>query len=433
MGTLAGCPDISLDPGAHRHRILLASLAGLVNLLYVCVFEVARPGAGATEAAGAAVGLIALDLAAWLAPTSLQRRVLTLVRWPSAKIVLTVATVGLVPLGLIERACRVLTDLQVLGYHRPIQTVWRSGHDDWRLATITGDEDREPDPVLLWRPADHKPYNAQRFKGPLAEIPKPADVIRVMCYGDSLTDGPPRGGWPPWLQVMLNHRPDKLGQRYEVINAGVAGYTSHQGLRRFLHEVDRYQPGLLLVSFGWNDAAEAIGQPDKSFQIPPWPMVVCQRWLIRYRAYLVLMYYTRSWRAQPRPSSTGPVHPRVDLADYLANLDRFRTEADARGIPIVFLTRPHKLAPADLGKDPTWRSSVPRYNAALIAWARRRRVPVIDVQRAFEELPTSLFTDECHFTPQGYQRMAQLVHDRLVENPNNILRLAGEPFPMPVP
>ena len=51
---------------------------------------------------------------------------------------------------------------------------------------------------------DAQPFNAQRFKGPLAEVPKPADVYRVMCYGDSLTDGPPRGGWPSWLDRLLD-------------------------------------------------------------------------------------------------------------------------------------------------------------------------------------------------------------------------------------
>ena len=151
------------------------------------------------------------------------------------------------------------------------------GHDDWRLATITGDENREPDPVLLWRPVTHSPFNAQRFKGPLAEIPKPAQVYRVMCYGDSLTDGPPRGGWPSWLSRLLAEQGPAAGRRFEVLNAGVAGYSSHQGVLRFLQEVDRFQPDLVLVSFGWNDAAEAIGQPDKTFKIPPWPMVVCQR------------------------------------------------------------------------------------------------------------------------------------------------------------
>ena len=98
------------------------------------------------------------------------------------------------------------------------------------------------------------------------------------------------------------------GRRFEVLNAGVAGYSSHQGVLRFLQEVDRYQPDLVLVSFGWNDAAEAIGQPDKTFKIPPWPVVVCQRALVRYRAYLVLMYYTQKWRAEPPVASRGRFH-----------------------------------------------------------------------------------------------------------------------------
>ena len=76
-----------------------------------------------------------------------------------------------------SEAAALLTDLHVLKYHQAIQTVWRTGHDDWRLATITGDENREPDPVLLWRPVTHSPFNAQRFKGPMAEIPKPAECF----------------------------------------------------------------------------------------------------------------------------------------------------------------------------------------------------------------------------------------------------------------
>ena len=93
----------------------------------------------------------------------------------------------------------------------------------------------------------------------------------------------------------------------------------------------------MLVSFGWNDAAEAIGQPDKTFKIPPWPVVMCQRALVRYRAYLVLMYYTQKWRAEPPVAAPGRVSPRVSVEDYLANMDRFRTEAARRGIAIAYL------------------------------------------------------------------------------------------------
>ena len=99
----------------------------------------------------------------------------------------------------------------------------------------------------------------------------------------------------------------------------------------------------------------------------------------------------------------------MSVEDYLANMDRFRTEAARRGISIAFLTRPHKLAPEELSKNSTWRGSVPQYNEALRAWGRASNVPVLDAQHYFEQLSTDLFSDECHFTPQGYERMAQMV------------------------
>ena len=401
----------------------LAFLAAMWGILCGSAQVLANPSGDRHEAIIACCFLVSLDLVAWLLAESIEIKVLKLARSKGAKIVLVSLGIGLVPAAIAERASRLLTDLHLLKYHQAIQTVWRAGHDDWRLATITGDENREPDPVLLWRPVTHSPFNAQRFKGPIAELPKPAGVVRVMCYGDSLTDGPPRGGWPAWLHQLLKQQPSSPGRRFEVLNAGVAGYSSHQGVLRFVQEVDRFEPDFVLVSFGWNDAAQAIGQPDKTFKIPPWPIVACQRALVRYRAYLVLMYYTQRWRAEPPVASSGPVSPRVSVEDYLANMERFRVEAARRGIPIAFLTRPHKLAPAELSKNPTWRGAVPRYNAALVAWGASQGVPVLDAQEYFEQLPADLFSDECHFTPQGYERMARLVHDELVAEKQGLPRV----------
>jgi lysophospholipase L1-like esterase len=95
-------------------------------------------------------------------------------------------------------------------------------------------------------------------------------------------------------------------------------------------------------------------------------------------------------------------------------MDRFRTEAARRGIAIAYLTRPHKLPPEELSRNATWRGSVPKYNAALKEWGRANNVPVLDAQRYFEQLPPEIFSDECHFTPAGYERMAKLVRDELV-------------------
>jgi lysophospholipase L1-like esterase len=418
---VVGLPCI---PALRRARHNLAVVTALASVLGTALFVIVAPGGEPSNSVLGLIALVFLNVGARFVPTSCEERLVSFARNRLVKACSACLMASLVPVALAERACRVLTDCQVLNYHKPLLTVWRPRHDDWRLAMITGDENREPDPVLLWRPVARKPFTAQRFKGPLAQVPKPPEVVRVMCYGDSLTDGPRKGGWPAHLQRLFSERPPSPGVRYEVLNAGVAGYSSHQGLLRFLQEVDCYDPNLLVVSFGWNDAAESSGQPDKAYTIPPWPVVALQRTLVRYRAYLVLMYYLNGKHAGPITSQGGAPCPRVSIDDYLANLARFQSEARLRGIPIVYLTRPHKIPADELCKSQSWRGSVPRYNTALLDWAKRQGVTVLDIQGIFEGLPSELFSDECHFTPQGYQRMAGLVRDHLASSLDDLTRQA---------
>jgi hypothetical protein len=68
---------------------------------------------------------------------------------------------------------------------------------------------------------------------------------------------------------------------------------------------------------------------------------------------------------------------------------------------------------------------VPEYNDALRTWAAGNRLPVIDAQAFFERQPTALFSDECHFFPPGYEKMAELVRDRLVAGPDPYFAVAA--------
>ncbi len=47
----------------------------------------------------------------------------------------------------------------------------------------------------------------------------------------------------------------------------------------------------------------------RPFKSLPGRVVMCQRALIRYRTYLVLMYYSRGWRAQPTVADVAEHHP----------------------------------------------------------------------------------------------------------------------------
>ncbi len=323
----------------------------------------------------------------------------------------------LLPIGAIELGALTAVKLGLVDRYVPMETRRALQTEDWRLVHIMSDEYREPDPLLLWRPIPRAPYTWQRFRGPILEVPKPPDTFRVMCYGDSNTDGPPNGPtWPSELQALLTARETpRTNLRYEVVNAGVTGYSSYQGLKRFESEVELYQPDLVLVSFGWNDLAGAVGHPDKVFagsssfpKIDP-ALLVLRRFLMRYQTYLLAMRGGDDDGSTADPSS---YMPRVDRPSYRDNLAGFIETARAHGSEAVILTRPYRDPTERILTNSSWRRNVPGYNAEALRVAGRAGSEAIDVQAEFEAR-SDLFVDECHFTPAGHAVMADLLHREL--------------------
>lgn len=313
------------------------------------------------------------------------------------------ATVLLLLTGGVECVVFALEASGVIAIKPPVLVMMTAQKEDWRLAAIL-EAQRLPDPVTFWRPAPHPPYNEQGCKGPVMKVPKPPDLLRVICYGDSNTDGPADGGWAvrlgPALAAALP------GRELEVVNAGVSGYSSYQGLRRFEREADHYQPDMILVCFGWNDAPDAIDKPDREFQPPPEPVVKAQHVLLASRAYRYLVQCLRQWRHDAGLSIA--VGPRVPIPDYEANLRGFAAHARERGILVVLLTRPHRESPGQLSQRSDWRRLVPAYNDALRQIAAQEGLPLIDLQAAAAAHP-GLFIDECHFTLAGHELAARFL------------------------
>lgn len=78
----------------------------------------------------------------------------------------------------------------------------------------------------------------------------------VAALGDSLTAGlgvDLRLNYPARLQARI----DAAGYRYKVVNAGVSGDTSAQGLNR-LSTVSRMHPAVVIVELGANDGLRGI-------------------------------------------------------------------------------------------------------------------------------------------------------------------------------
>lgn len=327
---------------------------------------------------------------------------------------LLLVTTAVVLVGGLEIVGQVLTRTGWVKAHPGMTTLLPQGVADFRQFHITADKYRIPDPLLLWRPVDHWPYNSQHMKGTVAELPKPPRVFRIICYGDSNTDGPLENTWPEVLERLLNERLASDVLRFEVLNAGVAGYSSYQGLLRFRQQVDTFSPDLIFVSFGWNDAAPAVGLPDRLFTAPGPVKVAVERLMIRYRFYRVARKLLRP--KGPKKVDTD-VDPRVPLDDFVANLQAIDDLGSDQGIGVIHLTRPFSVPSEDMLKATgDMRSRVPHYNATLRRLHEEQRLRMIDVHRHFAfEGNGPLFTDDAHFSAAGVDRMAELLYERLVE------------------
>src|SRR6185437_8746074 len=78
----------------------------------------------------------------------------------------------------------------------------------------------------------------------------------IVAFGDSLTAGygvEPGKSYPDDLQ----HRLDAGGYRYHVVNLGVSGDTTTDGVQR-LQDVLAAKPAIVILEFGGNDGLRGL-------------------------------------------------------------------------------------------------------------------------------------------------------------------------------
>lgn len=93
------------------------------------------------------------------------------------------------------------------------------------------------------------------YAAPPHTVPVPAAPV-IDCFGDSITAGyrlEPGHAWPDALQATLDQR----GYHYKVVNSGVSGNTSKDGVDR-LKDVLRLHPAIVIVEFGGNDGLRGL-------------------------------------------------------------------------------------------------------------------------------------------------------------------------------
>jgi lysophospholipase L1-like esterase len=291
----------------------------------------------------------------------------------------------------------------------------------------------EPDPQLFWRlvpgfnfpGAEIEGVNSSGFRGKEFSVPKNIGSIRIVCLGCSVTFGE-KTSYPQLLQEILDS--SVSGRKFEIINAGIPGYSSFQGLKLFQTRILDLDPDLLTVLYGWNDHWLAQGFSDKEQRQVGKNVAKTQHFFGRSLVYQLINSIQWSIREELNSflqsvTEESEQKYRVSLEDYRNNLKQIVKLARKNGIEVILLTAPSGavagMIPPYLLKMEFVRQPdelIPihqNYNQVVRQIAREEEgVFLVDIARVFDERRDEGFFDDpakeiIHPNEKGYQLIAQ--------------------------
>jgi lysophospholipase L1-like esterase len=229
--------------------------------------------------------------------------------------------------------------------------------------------------------------------------------VRILTVGDSCTWGwrvQQEESYPAVLQQLLDAQ---FGaHRYQVINAGVPGYTSYEALTYLRDSGLALHPAIVIIGVGFNDATKdgdvaALIAHTSAFM----PLIRLDDFLLENS----VAYRWARWRGnETHPKDLGV---RVTTDNYRRNLIEMTQLARAQGAAVVFVNFPQ---PGPL---------MSQYRDIFAETAESLDVPLL---RIF--VPR---IDLVHPTAEGYRMLAaqmlQLLDEHRYLNPPNDGRPAG--------
>lgn len=176
--------------------------------------------------------------------------------------------------------------------------------------------------------------------------PKPSQEVRILCVGDSGTFGwgvNDENAYPAALERLLDSWSDQaLGGKldFDVVNAGVNGYSTFQTIQmyRILDKV--LTPDLLVFSSGRNDCvALQMSDPDRPI-IAPWAIRIFGV-LGRFRTGQALFWMgqRRTIQILQEAQSRDQLVLRVSADQFNVMMHSVCEENKALGRPILFIPR----------------------------------------------------------------------------------------------
>jgi lysophospholipase L1-like esterase len=276
-------------------------------------------------------------------------------------------------------------------------------------------------------------FNSLGYRGPVFQLEKPPGKLRIVCMGDSGTMGWKVGDAQTYC-ALLRGLMEKKGFKAETINAGVFGYTSHQGLNQLRKRIVALRPDIITICYNWNDHAGAIrmfgsgGKPwEKGVQKPDRDLPSTKRMgtlvaLSHLRIFQFLENAILKAEASSAPALEDEDTISADLDSkirrvppdhYKDNLRTMIQVARANKIKPVLLTQ--SFNPKQGPKRNIHRVIQKKYNEMIIEVAKTENVICVDPAPSLETDAT-LFTSNTHPSVRGHRKIARLLANAIVNS-----------------
>ena len=299
--------------------------------------------------------------------------------------------------------------LRLAGYRfSPLSALPEPAAEDVRAVYASGEAFTRFDATLMWTldPARAAGVNSQGFCGDAVPVSRDPQVKLLFFLGDSSGCGPMQSPhWTAQLQALLDLNAGD-GPRHQIVDAGVWGYSSFQGMRRFEQLLD-YRPDIAFFAFGAGDAqAVRLGDAEYADRLRNLDWLDLSRLATAFaqgfglaraagasRAGLVLRvppdayrstlreFITRSRRNNVTPVLVSPLDVDDDAA-LTAYADVVRDVSAAEGVASIDLARRPHSGP----ELPTQTSRGSAFQMALAAFDTVRDMGLVATARHFDSV-----------------------------------------------
>lgn len=166
-------------------------------------------------------------------------------------------------------------------------------------------------------------------------------TFRIICLGDSATFGMfvnDNFTYPSQLEAMLNLRYPYLN--FEVINAGVPGFSSFQERLVFKQVAEDLKPDLITLCFGVNDQVKAPRSDYEVYQTRlKWESGITFS-LLHLKSFQCIRFHLIGFLLLRSGKKNLSEHKeRVNSDEFFENYRQIVTEARSRGIAVIVIER----------------------------------------------------------------------------------------------